>query len=115
MNFDEILSGKNLYTVFQPIVSLETGDVFAYEALTRIDESVYIGSIKNLFKISEDASLSWQLEKKCIKSALKTARAPQGTSAKQLLEYLIDIFEAFTEAVPLRDDLTVIVLKYLGE
>lgn len=23
--------------------------------------------------------------------------------------------EAFTEAVPLRDDLTVIVLKYLGE
>ena len=75
MNFDEILSGKNLYTVFQPIVSLETGDVFAYEALTRIDESVYIGSIKNLFKISEDASLSWQLEKKCIKSALKTARA----------------------------------------
>ena len=47
MNFDEILSGKNLYTVFQPIVSLETGDVFAYEALTRIDESVYIGSIKN--------------------------------------------------------------------
>lgn len=75
MNFDEILSSKNLYTVFQPIVSLETGDVFAYEALTRIDESVYIGSIKNLFKISEDASLSWQLEKKCIKSALKTARA----------------------------------------
>lgn len=64
MNFDEILSSKNLYTVFQPIVSLETGDVFAYEALTRIDESVYIGSIKNLFKISEDASLSWQLEKK---------------------------------------------------
>lgn len=114
MNFDEILSGKNLYTVFQPIVSLETGDVFAYEALTRIDESVYIGSIKNLFKISEDASLSWQLEKKCIKSALKTARL-WGSSAKQLLEYLIDIFEAFTEAVPLRDDLTVIVLKYLGE
>lgn len=75
MNFDEILSSKNLYTVFQPIVLLETGDVFAYEALTRIDESVYIGSIKNLFKISEDASLSWQLEKKCIKSALKTARA----------------------------------------
>lgn len=114
MNFDEILSGKNLYTVFQPIVSLETGDVFAYEALTRIDESVYIGSIKNLFKISEDASLSWQLEKKCIKSALKTARA-LGLKRKQLLEYLIDIFEAFTEAVPLRDDLTVIVLKYLGE
>ena len=43
------------------------------------------------------------------------AKAPEGTSAKQFLEYLIDIFEAFTEAVPLRDDLTVIVLKYLGE
>lgn len=75
MNFDEILSSKNLYTVFQPIVSLETGEVFAYEALTRIDDSVYIEGIKSLFKICRDTGISWQLEKKCIKSALKTARA----------------------------------------
>jgi len=39
------------------------------------------------------------------------ARTPAG-NAKEVLAYLLDIFEAFTEAVPLRDDLTVIVMKY---
>ena len=33
---------------------------------------------------------------------------------KELLAYVLDIFEAYTEAVPLRDDLTVIVLQYTG-
>ncbi|MGN0728177.1 EAL domain-containing protein [Treponema sp.] len=75
MDFEEILSSKNICTVFQPIVSAETGDVFAYEALSRIDSSVYVGSIKSLFAVSADANLSCQFEKKCIKSALKTARA----------------------------------------
>ena len=63
MNFDEILSSKNLYTVFQPIVSLETGDVFAYEALTRIDESVYIGSIKICSKFQRTQAFPGSLKK----------------------------------------------------
>ena len=38
-------------------------------------------------------------------------RAPNGTAA-EILEFVIDIFDAFTEAVPLIDDLTILVLKY---
>jgi len=34
--------------------------------------------------------------------------------AKETLRSLIDSFDAFTEAVPVRDDLTVVVLKYKG-
>lgn len=34
--------------------------------------------------------------------------------AKDILKSLIESFDAFTEAVPVRDDLTVIVLKYKG-
>ena len=35
-------------------------------------------------------------------------------SAGEMLDELDGIFEAFTEAVPLRDDLTILVLKYKG-
>lgn len=35
-------------------------------------------------------------------------------NSKKILDYIIDVFDAYTEAVPLRDDLTVIVLKYVG-
>ena len=39
------------------------------------------------------------------------SKAPDGTP-EEILSYILDIFDAFTEAVPVRDDLTVIVLKY---
>ena len=41
------------------------------------------------------------------------SKAPDGTP-EEILYYILDIFNAFTEAVPVRDDLTVIVLKYYG-
>lgn len=41
------------------------------------------------------------------------AKVPAENS-KKILDYIIDVFDAYTEAVPLRDDLTVIVLKYVG-
>ena len=41
------------------------------------------------------------------------SKAPDGTP-EEILSYILDVFDAFTEAVPVRDDLTVIVLKYYG-
>ena len=40
-------------------------------------------------------------------------KAPKG-KAKEVLDYVLDSFNAYTEAVPLRDDLTVIVMHYVG-
>ncbi len=42
------------------------------------------------------------------------ARTEKDLPAKKLLSYLMDIFFCWTEAVPVKDDLTVIVMRYLG-
>ncbi len=36
---DKILTGNELFPVFQPVVSLENGDIFGYEALTRTESN----------------------------------------------------------------------------
>lgn len=45
----------------------------------------------------------------------KVVKKIESKSAKEILNSIVDSFDAFTEAVPVRDDLTVIVLKYKGE
>ena len=35
---DKILTGNELFPVFQPVVSLENGDIFGYEALRALNQ-----------------------------------------------------------------------------
>ena len=70
MELEKIFDGNELYPVFQPVVSLETGDVFGYEAFSRIEEK----SVLEFFKKADKADKSWKLEKFCRKVILKTAR-----------------------------------------
>ena len=37
MDLQKILSGKKIFPVFQPVVSLESGDIFGYAAFSRIE------------------------------------------------------------------------------
>ena len=67
----EIIYNNNLKTVFQPIVSLLTGDVIGYEALTRgPSNSKYINP-EILFKDAKFYSLLWDLEILCRSNAIK--------------------------------------------
>jgi EAL domain-containing protein (putative c-di-GMP-specific phosphodiesterase class I)/serine phosphatase RsbU (regulator of sigma subunit) len=75
MNLDTILSRKNLYSVFQPVVSFTTGDVFGYEALSRTETDVFSGPITELFSAAEAADRLWELDKLCRKTAIQTARS----------------------------------------
>ena len=59
--------------VFQPIVSLKDGSVFAYEALSRITIPQCDLNIEELFHISEQQNKLWELEKLCRTKALKNA------------------------------------------
>ena len=70
MELEKIFDGNELYPVFQPVVSLETGDVFGYEAFSRIEEKYVL----EFFKKADKADKSWKLEKFCRKVILKTAR-----------------------------------------
>lgn len=69
----KILSTKSINTVFQPIVSLKDGSIFAYEALSRITLPQCDLNIEELFHISEHQNKLWELEKLCRTKALKNA------------------------------------------
>ncbi len=67
-----ILEQKAIYPVFQPIVSLETGTVLAYEALSRITIDSHL-RIDELFQIAEVEKQVWRLEEICRKKGIKAA------------------------------------------
>lgn len=69
-DFFEIIKTEAIRTVFQPIVDLSTGDIFAYEALSRITLTTSKLSIDQLFCIADHLEQVWNLEKLCRSKAL---------------------------------------------
>jgi diguanylate cyclase (GGDEF)-like protein len=59
----EILAHRALQVVFQPVVSLFSGEVTGYEALTRGPEGSYFASPTNLFAFAQEAGLLFEAEK----------------------------------------------------
>jgi diguanylate cyclase (GGDEF)-like protein len=69
----EILRQECINTVFQPVVSLENGSVFGYEALSRIVMPACKINIEALFQMAHQQDRLWDLEKLCRIKALKSA------------------------------------------
>ncbi|NCC67693.1 MAG: EAL domain-containing protein, partial [Clostridia bacterium] len=67
----EILEQECIYTVFQPIISLENGSVFGYEALSRISLKNCDLSIEQLFELAHKTDMLWDLERLCRTKALE--------------------------------------------
>lgn len=75
----EIIKNKEIETVFQPIVSLSSGSVFAYEALSRITLKKCGFSIGEAFDIARQTGQLLTLDTVCRKSAIKAAaEKPRG-------------------------------------
>ncbi len=72
--FYQVLYKECMHAVYQPIVSLETGKVIGYEALTRLDIPNSLFNIEQLFELAEKLNVLWELEDKCRKKSLKSAR-----------------------------------------
>lgn len=66
-----IINNNLLKTVFQPIVSLQTGDVIGYEALTRGPSDSKYGNPEMLFDVAKTHDLLWELEILCRANAIK--------------------------------------------
>lgn len=67
----DILDRNQLYVVFQPIVSLRTGELFGFEALSRPANPMY----RNIVELLDDAETSGHyaiLEKRMVYNALDT-------------------------------------------
>lgn len=69
---EDIIKNKRIYPVFQPIVDLRSGHIFAYEALSRVlgGSSMEKGE---LFELACRCRKVWELEAVCRRNALKQA------------------------------------------
>ncbi len=72
----EILENEKICMFFQPIVSLKTGEIFAYEALVRgiRDNSTVLISPCELFEKAEIETISLEFDRLCRKKALESFR-----------------------------------------
>jgi diguanylate cyclase (GGDEF)-like protein len=69
----DIILGDGLSSVYQPIVDLGSGDVFAYEALTRGPRGTALESPATLFAIADEVDLTVELDRACFRGALRSA------------------------------------------
>ncbi len=69
----DIVLDDGLSTVYQPIVDLGTGNVFAYEALTRGPKGTVLESPATLFAIADEVDLTVELDRACLRGALRNA------------------------------------------
>lgn len=70
----DVILGEGLSSVYQPIVDLGTGDIFAYEALTRGPKSTPLESPATLFAIADEVDLTVELDRACFRGALRNAK-----------------------------------------
>lgn len=66
-----ILEEQSIYTVYQPIVSLEDGTVYGYEALSRIRDERLKMDIELMFATADQINKAWELEALCRSRALE--------------------------------------------
>jgi diguanylate cyclase (GGDEF)-like protein len=69
----DVILGDGLSSVYQPIVDLNTGDIFAYEALTRGPKGSQMESPATLFAIADEVDLTVELDRACFRGALRSA------------------------------------------
>ncbi|MDO7785679.1 EAL domain-containing protein [Desulforamulus aquiferis] len=68
--FNHILAQKNLLMVYQPIVSLQNGEILGWEALTRGPKDSYFLSPLVIFGFAEEVGLLFPVEKLCRELAI---------------------------------------------
>jgi diguanylate cyclase (GGDEF)-like protein len=69
----EIILGEGLTPVYQPLVHLESGEIFGYEALTRGPKASNLESPATLFSIADEVDLTFELDRACFRGALRGA------------------------------------------
>jgi len=70
----KIIVEKKIYTVFQPIVNLDTLEVIGYEALSREPKHTEFASPQLLFTLAAEYGLSFELDRLCRKKAFASVR-----------------------------------------
>jgi diguanylate cyclase (GGDEF)-like protein len=69
----DVILGDGLTPVYQPIVHIESGDIFGFEALTRGPRQTTMESPSTLFAIADEVDLTFELDRACFRGALRGA------------------------------------------
>ncbi len=69
----EIILRDQLRAVYQPIVALESGDIFGFEALTRGPAETQLESPLALFGVADEVDLTFELDRACFRNGLRSA------------------------------------------
>lgn len=70
----QVIETEDIRPVYQPIVSLKDGEIYAFEGLSRMNPEKCSLCISDLFKFAEQENKLWQLESICRKKTLRNAR-----------------------------------------
>ncbi len=70
----EIIMEENIQTHYQPIVNLQDGSIFAYEALSRGPKGSPMESPLMLFGVADKTNLSFELDRLCRKKAIENVK-----------------------------------------
>lgn len=68
---EQTIQEKRIYPVYQPIVSLKTGELLGYEALSRISLKSCSFNVEEMFTYAKKYNYLWNLEYICRKKALR--------------------------------------------
>jgi len=78
-SLDEILVEERLWTVFQPIVTVD-GEVFAYESLARVSSDAPLNDPTILFQYAERKRRLFDLEMACVQSTFRSSHNLPGNA-----------------------------------
>src|SRR5262249_11272249 len=70
----QIILADGLRTHYQPIVNLDSAEIFGFEALTRGPRKTPLESPLALFASAEDVDLLFELDRACFAGAIKRAQ-----------------------------------------
>lgn len=73
ITINSIIENRHIKSVFQPIISLKSGHILGYEALSRITIECTIKSPEELFVLAESSNCLWDLELICRTIAIESS------------------------------------------
>ncbi|MFM2252592.1 MAG: hypothetical protein RJB68_929 [Pseudomonadota bacterium] len=69
---EAVLQNKSLYPVFQPIVKLDDGSVYAHEALIRGPQGTALHTPDALLRAADEEGLGYAFETACVRATLRS-------------------------------------------
>jgi len=87
-----LIEQNALSIVFQPILSLQTGEVVGYEALTRVPDDCPFANTGELFQAAQDAEMLQELEQETRRLTFKAASLHWAEGARLFLNVSPSVF-----------------------